>query len=75
MQKEAKARIKINELLQNAGWRFFDNDQGPATVVLENNAKLTKQAVDELGNDFDKTKNGEWFHLNSSDCKSWLNSK
>jgi len=25
MQKEAKARIKINELLQNAGWRFFDD--------------------------------------------------
>jgi len=23
MQKEAKARIKINELLQNAGWRFL----------------------------------------------------
>ena len=58
MQKEAKARIKINTLLQEAGWRFFDNDQGPATVVLENNVKLTKQAVDELGNDFDKTKNG-----------------
>src|SRR3989304_9340787 len=58
MQKEAKARIKINTLLQEAGWRFFDNDQGTATVVLENNVKLTKQAVDELGNDFDKTKNG-----------------
>ena len=56
MQKEAKARIKINTLLQEAGWRFFDNDQGPATVALENNVKLTKQAVDELGNDFDKTK-------------------
>src|SRR3990167_5690895 len=58
MQKEAKARIKINTLLAEAGWRFFDNDQGPATVVLENNVKLTKQAVDEIGNDFDKTKNG-----------------
>jgi len=23
MQKEAKARIKINQLLQDAGWRFF----------------------------------------------------
>jgi len=24
MQKEAKARIKINTLLENSGWRFFD---------------------------------------------------
>lgn len=58
MQKEAKARIKINTLLQESGWRFFDDKSGPANIVLENNAKLTKQAVDELGNDFDKTKNG-----------------
>lgn len=58
MQKEAKARIKINTLLQEAGWRFFDDEHGQANVVLENNVKLTKQAVDDLGNDFDKTKNG-----------------
>lgn len=30
MQKEAKARIKINELLQNVGWRFFDSEKGKA---------------------------------------------
>lgn len=58
MQKEAKARIKINQLLQASGWRFFDDGKGTANIALENNAKLTKQAVDELGNDFDKTKNG-----------------
>lgn len=58
IQKEAKARIKINTLLKEAGWRFFDDESGPANIVLENNAKLTKQAVDDLGNDFDKTKNG-----------------
>jgi len=58
MQKEAKARIKINELLQNAGWRFFDDKNKKANVVLENNAKITKQAIDEFGNDFEKTKNG-----------------
>ena len=34
MQKEAKARIKINALLQEAGWRFFDNDQGLATFGI-----------------------------------------
>ncbi|MDP2820765.1 MAG: hypothetical protein Q8O39_00990 [bacterium] len=56
MQKEVKARIKINELLQNAGWRFFDDKDGKASIVLENNAKITKQIIDEFGNDFEKTK-------------------
>lgn len=27
MQKEAKARIKINDLLQSAGRKFFDNEE------------------------------------------------
>ncbi len=58
MQKEAKARIKINDLLQKAGWRFFDDEKGKANIALELNAKLTKKSVDELGNDFEKTKNG-----------------
>lgn len=58
MQKEAKARIKINNLLQTSGWRFFDDEKGLANITLENNVKLTKNAVDELGNDFDKTKDG-----------------
>lgn len=58
MQKEAKARIKINDLLQKSGWRFFDDKNGNANVVLENNVKLTKKAVDALGNDFEKSSNG-----------------
>ena len=58
MQKEAKARIKINNLLQESNWRFFDDEKGTANIALENNVKLTKNAVDELGNDFDKTKDG-----------------
>ena len=58
MQKEAKARIKINDLLQNVGWRFFDDEKGKANIVLENNAKITKQTIDEFGNDFEKTKKG-----------------
>jgi type I restriction enzyme, R subunit len=28
MPKEAQARIKINKLLEEAGWRFFDSDDG-----------------------------------------------
>ncbi len=27
MEKEAKARIKINRLLEHAGWRFFDDEK------------------------------------------------
>lgn len=58
MRKEAKARIKINKLLEDAGWRFFDDERGKANIVLENNTKITKHAIDEFGNDFEKTKNG-----------------
>ena len=30
--KEAKARIKINKLLEAAGWRFFDDENGSANI-------------------------------------------
>jgi type I restriction enzyme, R subunit len=36
MSKEAKARIKINKLLEEAGWRFFDDEAGSANILLEN---------------------------------------
>lgn len=58
MKKEALARIKINRLLEAAGWRFFDNGQGPANIVLENNVKLSIKDINALGEDFEKTKNG-----------------
>ena len=35
--KEAKARIKINKLLEASGWRFFDSDEGPANIQVEAN--------------------------------------
>ncbi|MBU4451760.1 MAG: DEAD/DEAH box helicase family protein, partial [Nanoarchaeota archaeon] len=56
--KEAKARIKINKLLEDSGWRFFDTQSKPANVVLEQNVKITREHFDELGDDFEKTKNG-----------------
>jgi len=56
--KEAHARIKINKLLEEAGWRFFDDAHGRANIVLEPNVKLTKQTMDSLGNNFEATKNG-----------------
>lgn len=58
MSKEAKSRIKINKLLEESGWRFFDNENGRANIVLENNAKLTSTELDDFGEDFEKTSNG-----------------
>lgn len=51
--KEAQARIKINKLLEASGWRFFDDDQGQANIVLEPKVKLTKTAIDALGENFE----------------------
>ncbi|MDZ4160497.1 MAG: DEAD/DEAH box helicase family protein [Burkholderiales bacterium] len=56
--KEAQARIKINKLLEAAGWRFFDAAAGMANVVLEPNVKLTQNQIDALGNDFETSSNG-----------------
>ena len=58
MAKEAKARIRINKYLEDAGWRFFDTDAGSANICLETNVKITEQALNDLGEDFEKTKNG-----------------
>lgn len=51
--KEAKARIKINKLLEEAGWRFFDSEQGRATIKLESSVKM-----EDLGEDFEHAKTG-----------------
>ena len=61
MPKEAQARIKINKLLEAAGWRFFDSAEGKANIALEPNVKLSHgqvDAMDELGNDFETTSKG-----------------
>lgn len=57
-KKEASARIKINHLLEEAGWRFFDNENGPANIQLESNVKMSKADLTGLGENFDKVKNG-----------------
>lgn len=56
--KEAQARIKINKLLEEAGWRFFDSQEGRANITLEPNVKLTQTQVDAWGNDFESSGNG-----------------
>ncbi|MBN2175944.1 MAG: DEAD/DEAH box helicase family protein, partial [Bacteroidales bacterium] len=56
--KEAKARIKINKMLEEAGWRFFKSQKGPANILLENHVKITESHLNEFGDNFDKTKKG-----------------
>lgn len=58
MNKEALARIKINKLLEEAGWRFFDTPEGKANIQLEPNVKLQQSDIDAMGENFEKTKNG-----------------
>ena len=56
--KEATARIKINRLLEAAGWRFFADADGPANIRLEPTVVLKPADLDALGSDFEKTVRG-----------------
>ena len=53
MQKEAKARIKINSLLQESGWRFFDDNSGTKNIEVEGDVKM-----ESLGDNFEHVKKG-----------------
>lgn len=57
-EKEAKARIKINKLLEESAWRFLDDENGPANIQLEPNVKIKKEDIEDQGDDFEETKNG-----------------
>jgi len=70
MQKEAKARIKINKLLEESGWILLDDDNGKATVLFENNIKITKEKLNNFGEDFEKTKNGFIDYLLTDDLSN-----
>ncbi len=48
-KKEASARIKINKLLEEAGWRFEDNQYGPANIQLE----VSIKTYQNMGDDFE----------------------
>ena len=55
---EATARIKINRLLEAAGWRFFDDTDGPANIRLEPQVTLKPADIDGLGDDFENAGKG-----------------
>ncbi|MFO0508331.1 MAG: DEAD/DEAH box helicase family protein, partial [bacterium] len=58
MKNEATARIRINKLLEEAGCRFFDDENGQANILLENKVKITQKIIDEWGEDYEKTSSG-----------------
>ncbi len=58
MQKEAKARILINDLLRRSGWRFFQEGNEPANIRLEPCVTVKSTDLDTLGNNFEKTEKG-----------------
>jgi type I restriction enzyme R subunit len=56
--KEATARIKINKLLEEAGWRFFPEGSNPANIRLEPSVTIKSSDLDALGDNFEKTSKG-----------------
>lgn len=56
--KEAAARIKLNKLLESAGWRFFADAKGPANIQLEPSVSVKTQDLDALGENFEKAGKG-----------------
>ena len=57
-EKEATARIKINKLLETAGWRFFPEGDNPANIRLEPSVTIRSVDLDALGDNFEKTGKG-----------------
>jgi type I restriction enzyme R subunit len=56
--KEATARIKINKLLEAAGWRFFPEGSAPANIRLEPSVTIKSSDLEALGENFEKTSKG-----------------
>ena len=56
--KEATARIKINSLLQAAGWRFFAEGSSPANIRLEPSVTIKSSELDAMGENFEKIGKG-----------------
>ena len=57
-EKEATARIKINKLLEAAGWRFFAEGDKPANICLEPGVQIKSLDLDEFGDNFEKISKG-----------------
>ena len=58
MSQEATARIKINRLLEAAGWRFFADGALAANIRLEHGVTLRPADLDALGENFERAGRG-----------------
>ena len=56
--REATARIKINKLLEVAGWRFFAEGKSPANIQLEPGVTIKTLDLDAFGENFEKSSKG-----------------
>ena len=56
--KEATARIKINKLLEVAGWRFFSEGDAAANIRLDPGVTIKSTDLDALGANFEKSSKG-----------------
>lgn len=58
-QKEASARLVINKMLENSGWKLIDDEHGRATVSVENHLVVDSVASrNTLGDNFEKVSGG-----------------
>ena len=58
-KKEASARLKINKLLEESGWRLFNDENGRANVDVETRLNPEdKINLHHAGEDFENVKGG-----------------
>lgn len=58
-KKEAAARLKINKLLEESGWRLLDDEAGRANVDVETRLKPDEKVdIQNAGNDFENIHGG-----------------
>lgn len=55
---EATARIKINKLLEESGWRFFSSPEGSANIQLEPKIAVKPDDLHALGDNFENSGKG-----------------
>ena len=58
MTQEAAARIKINKLLEAAGWRFFADGTHAANIRLEPSVTIKSNDLSAIGDNFEKIERG-----------------
>jgi type I restriction enzyme R subunit len=68
--KEATARIKINKLLEAAGWLFFPEGRKLANIRLEPSVTIESSELEALGLNFEKTSKGfiDFLLLDTKGC-------